>query len=658
MSASFTKLPAQQEAIRAKCFHPSGTFVEFPIEDVETSIPARFEKIVRLYPHRLAVRDKHRSLNYHELNSAANRVARGILEKLGEGTEAVMLLSELDVATTIICLAIFKAGKILVAMDPSLPVTLIAQGVIDTQTKAILATSYTIALATSVAKSGVIAIDCETFDEKVSNQNLDLQMSPDRPGEIRYSSGSTGRAKGIVQSHRRLLYSAALAVNAAHICVNDRLLVVRNMIFGARDTLRGLLVGAAVFPLDVKKCNFSELGNWINSQKLTIYASTPSLFRFFMRELDQEVFPSIRLLQLGAESLSKSDVEMYRKHFSRESVLQHRLSSGEAGNICQYFIDQTTQIDTPLVPIGYPVAGKHVFLVDDHGKEVESGEPGEIAVRSRHLSSEYWQQAELTKARFLPDPEGGEARIYLTGDLGRILPDGCLVYLGRKDDQVKIRGMKVSLLQVETALRECSGVKDAAVVAKERQPDEKILIAYSVVQPDADVRANALLLSLSAKLPSYMVPSRLVILEQLPLTPTGKVDRNALPDPGKARPNLSSPYAAPTTAIEERLTSIWSEVLSVDPIGIDDNFFDLGGHSLAASRVISRVIQAFKLDLPLVALFDAPTVAEMAKVILGNPAARASEKDIERILSEIEALSEEEANGILKDALRAKQLEE
>ena len=134
-----------------------------------------------------------------------------------------------------------------------------------------------------------------------------------------------------------------------------------------------------------------------------------------------------------------------------------------------------------------------------------------------------------------------------------------------------------------------------------------------------------------------MVPSRLVITGALPLTPNGKVDRNALPDPGKARPNLSSPYAAPTTAIEERLTSIWSEVLSMDPIGIDDNFFDLGGHSLAASRVISRVIQAFKLDLPLVALFDAPTVAEMAKVILGNPAARASEKDIERILSEIEA---------------------
>jgi acyl carrier protein len=238
--------------------------------------------------------------------------------------------------------------------------------------------------------------------------------------------------------------------------------------------------------------------------------------------------------------------------------------------------------------------------------------------------------------------DGGDERTYLTGDLGRLDDDGCLFHLGRKDYQVNIRGYTIETLEIEHRLLKHPAVKAAAVVGRASDAGETILVGYYVPSSDAVPKADALGRFLRESLPSHMVPAKLVMLDALPLTPNGKIDRRMLPDPGRHRPALETDYVSPETEIETRLVEIWSAVLSLDGIGIHDNFFDLGGHSLAASQVISRVSQTFNLDVPLKALLDAPTIAQIAEVIAqaGDQIART---ELDRLLSEIEAMPEDEA---------------
>ena len=235
-----------------------------------------------------------------------------------------------------------------------------------------------------------------------------------------------------------------------------------------------------------------------------------------------------------------------------------------------------------------------------------------------------------------------EERLFLTGDLGKKLDDGFVIHLGRKDFTVKIRGYRVDLNEVESALLAHPQLIAAAVVAWNRESAEKYLTAYVVARESSIPTVNQLRRFLSKTLADYMIPSGFMFLPSLPLT-NGKLDRNALPRPDRKRPNLDAPYAPPRGDVEERLVRIWQAVLDVHPIGIHDNFFDLGGHSLAASRVISRVIQAFKLALPIKALFDAPTVAEMATIIAQNQTKRASNEELARMLNELDSMSENEA---------------
>jgi amino acid adenylation domain-containing protein len=646
MSSVSVKLPREQQAIQARCFHPSGTFVEFDKKEIEQSIPDCFEKVVRRYPNRLAAKTQNNALSYDSLNKAANRVARAILDKFGAQIEPAILLSEQGPGTILSCLGILKAGKILIAVDPSFPVERLAYILEDSQAGAVLTESKNLSLAMALAKTARQVVNIDVLDKNFSDENIGLQLSADAPAEIRYTSGSTGQPKGIVRSHRRNLHSAMLTINTAHVCSEDRVLILRNLSYGSRDILKGLLAGAALFPFNIKKDGLSGLAAYINQQKITCYAAVASTFRYFINEVGaKEIFPSVRLIQLGGEPLSKREVDAYKEHFSDDCILMNRLSCGEAGNLCRYFIDKQTEISTPIVPVGYPVEGKEIFLLDNNRNKVEGNQVGEIAVRSRYLSTEYWRRPELTSAKFLPDPSGGDKRIYLTGDLGRMLPDGRLVYLGRKDLEVKIRGSKVAITEIEMALRDCAYVKDAAVTALDDQSGEKCLVAYVVPREAPGPKINELGKFLREKLPDYMIPAKFVYLESLPSI-NGKLDRRALPHPDYKRPDLSYPYVPPRNEVEQKLILIWEEVLGVSPIGIHDNFFDLGGHSLAATRVVSRVIKQFRLELPLQSLFQSPTVAEMAAVIDERQKNRLTEEELERILSELEALSEEEAKKL------------
>jgi acyl carrier protein len=300
------------------------------------------------------------------------------------------------------------------------------------------------------------------------------------------------------------------------------------------------------------------------------------------------------------------------------------------------------------VPIGLPIANTQLYLLDAHLQPVPIGVPGELYIGGVGLARGYLNRPELTAERFVPNPFSTEAgaRLYKTGDLARYLPNGNVEFLGRLDRQVKLRGFRIELGEIETVLRQNPAVRDAVVVIREDELGETRLVAYVVPKQEPIPTARELRSFLTSKLPGFMIPSTVVFLGALPLTPNGKVNRRALPAPDQGRTDLENPFVAPRSSVEERLAEIWTEVLKLEQVGVGDNFFDLGGHSLSATRVISRVRKAFQIELPLRALFEHPTVAGLAVPIVQALASKAIPEDLADTLGGLEALSDEEAQRL------------
>ena len=599
------------------CFHPSGTFVEFPIEDVETSIPERFEKIVATYPDRVAVKTPNRHLTYAQLNSMANRVAHAILAQHGNESEPVGLLLEKDVALIAAMLGVLKAGKFFALLDPSFPQARIGAILEDSQTGLVLTDQRNLALAREAAGEKRRVIDVGSMGFPLAMENLRLQISPKALAYIIYTSGSTGQPKGVVQNHRNLLHRVMLYTNAYHICSGDRLSLLPT---GTSNTVThgftALLTGASLFPYDAREQGSPALASWLICEKISFCWISSPLFRNLVASLTgSERFPDLRLIQLTSETVYRTDVDLYKKHFSRDCLLACGLSSSETGLLRLFLFDQKTEISGNEAPVGYAIQDKEIALLDNAGKTVAFNQIGTIVVRSRYLSPGYWNRPDLTEAKFKPDPQGGEVRLYFTGDIGVMLPDGCLIHKGRKDFRVKIRGYGVELAEIERALLEHDAVREAVVTTQQNPSGDARLIAYFTPVNSLGPGVSALLRYLKKKLPDYMIPTTLVRLDTLPLTSNGKVNRSALPIPGKSRPELDTLFTVPRTSVEETLAKIWAEVLGLDQIGIGDNFFDLGGNSLLAMRVISRILDRFQVELPLIDFFATPTIADLAGYI-------------------------------------------
>lgn len=647
-SMRVTKLPPEQQAIRAKCFHPTGTFVEFKEEEIEQSIPDRFEQMVRLYPERLAVKTTNHTLTYAELNATANCVAGAILARSGERAEPIALLLDHGISAIASILGILKAGKIFVPLEPAFSHDRISFILEHSRAVMLLTNREYISTAKT---SGLPILNVDELDPAFSSSSIGLSLSGDNLASLIHTSGSTGGSKGVFQNHRNILHKVANYTNSSHISAEDRLSLVVSLTFSAvvPNIFGALLNGASLFPFDIKKDGLVGLARWLIDEEITIYQSVTGVFRHLVGVVTgKEEFPSLRLIDLFGEPVILRDVELYKTIFSPRCLLRNRMASTETGDFLQYFMDKATQIKESIVPVGFPVEDMEVLLLDDGGREADAKQLGEITIKSRYLALGYWDQPNLTRTVFLSDPKSGKERIYLTGDLGRKLSDGCILHLGRKDSQVKIRGNKVAMTEIESTLLTAATVKEAVVVAWEDVPGDKRLVAYIVPTRQPAPTARELRGVLAENLPDYMIPSTFVFLEALPLTPNGKVDRKALPEPSKDRLDLGTPFVAPRTQVEKVLAKIWAEVLSLDRVGIHDSFFDLGGHSLAATRVVSQVIKQFQLEIPLQLLFTAPTIAEMAAVIDKHQEKIVSEEELDRMLSELESVSNEEARDLLR----------
>jgi amino acid adenylation domain-containing protein len=609
-------LPADQEAIRAKCFHPSGNFGEFKKEEVELSIPARWEKIVRLYPDRLAIKTKDRSITYDELNRATNRVARELLTRRGTLAEPVGLLFEKGIPLIVAMLGVLKAGKCFVLLDPTFPITKLATILRNSRTTLVVSQQDTTLLAETINNDYEL-MTFESIRSATSSENLELPLVPTMPAYILYTSGSTGQPKGVFRSHRNALHNNFLFSNTFHYCEDDRFsLLASATALAVGNIFYALLNGASLLPFDTKTEGLDRLGAWLADEAISVCLISSPLFRNLCETLvGEETFPNLRLIRLTSEAVHKSDVELFKKYFPRTCVLANGLASSETGLLRTYFMNSDTEIDGSNVPVGYPVEDQEVLLVDANGKTVGFNAIGEIVVRSKYLSPGYWNQPELTTQKY-SDSYDSEKRLYYTGDLGLMLRDGCLIHKGRKDFRVKIRGYGVDLVEVEKALLSHHDIREAVVVAPKSESGEARLIAYYSCQSEPGPTVSELRRFLKDQLADYMIPSTFFKLDTMPLTLNGKVDRQALPLPDNLRSNLDAPFVGPRDSTEEKLVKVWAEVLGLDRVGIHDNFFDLGGHSLLTARLCIQIQKQFGNKLPEVAIYHAPTVAQFAKILV------------------------------------------
>jgi amino acid adenylation domain-containing protein len=644
-------LPPEQESIRAKCFHPSGTFTEFPKEDIATSIPQRFEQLVRQYPTRLAAKIGDSAFTYDGLNRASNRLAWSIIQQCGKKNEAVGIVLAQSSAAIIAIVGVLKAGKIIVEIDASFPPERMRAILEDSQPIAIVTDNAQLTQVRRVAAAVQTIINIDDLGDSLSLENPKLPLSPQDAAQIIYTSGSTGTPKGILRDHRSRLDQIRWKINTAHVSHEDRCVALHSVSSSGffLELFRALLSGASSFPFDVKRQGMDQLAALLVQEEITIYRSLSSTFRTFVQTLsEKDYFPHLRLVHVSGEPLNRHDVELFKEHFTPRCVMLNHFGASEGGEICNYFIDHQTEIPGNIVPVGFPVGDKEVVLVDAEGQEVGIDEVGEIIVKSRYLSQGYWRNSELTGRRFISDPKEEKIQSYLTGDLGRMLPDGCLVHIGRKDSQVKIRGYRIELAEIEAALMEHPAVKESVVTAWENNFGDKYLMAYVICTLETVPTVTELFRFLKGRLPDPMIPSGITFLESFPLT-NGKIDRRSLPRHEPTRPRLERAYAPAQDGVQQNLVRIWEEVLDVRPIGIHDNFFDLGGHSLSATRVVSRVVKKFQLQIPLQSLFQSPTIADMAAVITAHQGKTLDEQSLTKLLEDLELLSDEEAQRLVEE---------
>ena len=631
--------------------HPTNPFVEFRKEDTEQSISDRFERQARTYPQKLAFKTKSQRLTYDELNRIANRAAHCVLARCDKRGEPIALLFKQGAPLIAATLGALKAGRAYVPVDRTLPRSRAIQILQDTQCRLILTDNDNFSLAQELGGHSSKVLNLDDLDASLSSENPGLFINPDQIAYINYTSGSTGQPKGVVWNHRNELFGIMLKTNTLHISPEDRVSLLRsNNVGAARDTFLALLNGAALISLELDEEGLRHLGNWLLEEEITVYTCVATVFRHSVRSLTgTEKFPKVRLIHIGGEPISKADIELYKKHFPDECLFVNRYSISETQAVSYYFIDKQTEIKDERVPVGYPLEGNEILLLDEDGNKLGVNQVGEIAVRSPYLALGYWRQPELTSARFVADPKGGKERVYLTGDLGYMRDDGCLVHLGRKDFQAKIRGHRVELSEIEMALLAIPVIKQVAVVARDDWRADKRLVAYVVPQSGQAPTSSELRALLKEKLPTYMLPSFFVAMDSLPLTPSGKVDRRALPPPAKLREKADMSYAAANTPVEKVLVKLWADTVGIEDIGIHDDFSELGVDSLLSAQIVSRVNDTFPLKRPLNTLLEAPTVANLSKFIIEQETLPGQSEQVAHILLKIEDMSAEEINRALEE---------
>jgi amino acid adenylation domain-containing protein len=588
-----------------------------------------FEARARQTPDAVAVRFGVKQLTYRELDDRANRLA-SYLRSLGVGDEpCVGLCVERSFDMVVGVLGILKAGGAYVPLDPSFPPARLELMLETAQAKALLTQQRLLDRLPAFAGS-VVCLDTE-WDRQagIEWESPVRPATPDNLAYVIFTSGSTGAPKGIAMPHRALVNLILWQAQTTTFKAPANTLQFSSLSFDAsfQEMFFTWHTGGTLVLIEERlRRDAFRLWELVKEARIArIFLPFVALQQLALAAATEETdYPPLREFITAGEQLqvSREVISLFEK--LPDCELHNAYGPSETHVVTVHVLEGVARHWPALPPIGRPIANTQAYLLDARLQPVPIGATGELYFGGVSLARGYINRPDLTADRFRPDPFSAVpgARVYRTGDLARYLPDGNLAFLGRADEQIKLRGYRIELAEIEAALLQLPQVKAAAVVLRRNEGVAPRLVAYVVGQPGHNFESAVLQAHLQEKLPEYMVPTVFISLERLPLTPTGKVNRRALPPPAPTEQAGLTDYVAPSTATERVLAGIWGQVLGRNQIGIHDNFFQLGGQSLLAMQLVSRVRDIFQVEFPLDGLFKAPTVKGLARelaALLGSP---------------------------------------
>ncbi len=650
-----------EDILGTECLTTLGDFERHQIlygwNDTETEFPRDkcvhylFEEQVARTPEAIALVFEDVSISYAELNRRSNRLAH-YLRTLGVRADSlVAICAERSIEMVVALLGVLKAGGAYLPLDPAYPPERLRLMLEDSTPVALLTQGHLAEVFAQLNHTGAVLdlAACEWQDQPETNpDHADCGLLPSHLVYVIYTSGSTGKPKGVMIEHRSLVNRLVWMQHAYGLDAGDAILQKTPFSFDVSvwEFFWPLLNGARLVmarPEGHKDPGY--LAEAISRHQITTLHFVPSMLQLFVDQADMAQCSSLVRVFASGEALPAVLVRKFQQLLPHVSL--HNLYGPT-----ETTVDVTAWTCTPdptltSIPIGRPIANTRVYILDEFGQPAPVGATGELYIGGVGVARGYLNRPELTAERFLPDPFFAEdgARMYRSGDLCRWRPDGAIEYLGRNDFQVKIRGFRVELGEIEARLAELANVREAVVVAREDTPGDKRLVAYVVPTSGAEVRERELRSSLALELPSYMLPSSFIVLDRMPTTINGKLDRAALPAPtisdrtrrgatqspggavmeSKGRRNgvapiardasRESPYVPPADMLEVELITIWEQILGVTHIGVQDDFFELGGHSLLAARMFARVEEKLQKKLPFATLFRGATIEKLAAVI-------------------------------------------
>jgi amino acid adenylation domain-containing protein len=533
------------------------------------------------------------------LNERSGALARVIVERIGVEPCAVVTLLDQGVPAIISILAVLKAGKWFVPLDPEATPDLLRAQIEHAEARLILTDALTGSNRWS-SSTPVLNVEDARGDGPI-------KALPDRSlvGDVAcvfYTSGSTGAPKGVVDIHRNVVHNVSRYTEQLQIGPEDRLSLIQPCNFsGTLSSLFGaLLNGAAVCPYSLRRRGIAGLTSWLCANRVTIFHSVPSIFRGMLRP--DSWLPDVRVVRLEGDRALAGDLTLFKKHCPPRSVLAVGLGATETGLSRQWRAHHGTFWPSGGLPLGYAVRDVEVSIRDEHGRELPAGQEGEIWVYSSYLASGYWRDEQRTRMAFSDDPADEGRRIYRSGDLGCLRRDGCLEFRGRKGQQHKVRGVWVNLAEVEEALTALPGVAEAVVVAHAGAHEPK-LAAFVVPCPGAVLEERDLRASLRRRVPGCAMPASIDVVDRLPRSRHHKIDRGALQE--RPRP--------PQNFLADKLLAIWRDAFGVVQLGYDDDFFQMGGDSAVAALICSMIADELGLDIPESVLRDYPSVTRLAE---------------------------------------------
>ncbi len=617
-----------------------------------------FEAQAARNPDTIAIEFAGQTLSYGEVNRRANRLAHHLIALGVRPDSRVAICVERSPALIIGLLAILKAGGAYVPLDPNYPAERLTY-ILDDSAPVALLTQEAHLNKLSATLPTVLLDNDETLLATQPIDNPDVQalgLTSHHLAYVLYTSGSTGQPKGVMTEHRNVL---SLIINGgfADIGPDDCVAHCANMAFDASTweiwsaLLNGArlhIVSSSVLLDPVRFCDSLMQG------QVTALWLTAGLFHEYLDTL-KPLYGQLRYLLVGGDILDPGKIQQVKLAESQPAHLINGYGPTETTTFATTY-DIASPVDvTRSIPIGRPIGNTRIYILDSRGQPVPLGIVGEIHIAGAGVARGYLNRPELTTERFLLDPfsQGTHARMYKTGDLGRWLPEGNIEYLGRYDFQIKLRGFRIEPGEIETKLRQCHGVDEAVVLAREETAYEnptgqKRLVAYLRPLDGVELMPAELRQQLARQLADYMLPSAFVILDAFPLTPNGKLDRQALPAPD-ASAAATREYEPPKGRIETVLAQIWQELLDLSRISRHDNFFEIGGHSLMVVRLITRIQNKLLVNIPLTSLFAAPTLKEQADIILSAQMEAIGDNEIESMQDDLDSMSAEELMALLGD---------